>query len=70
MINHSLDDRKRNEVVTQRQSKCARWFEKRFERITSSHFGALCKGNITSKVVAVISSGRLDNKGIMHEDTA
>ena len=51
---------------------------RRFGRITSSHFGALCKGNITSKVEAVISSGRLDSKqpaaaiqwGIMHEDTA
>ena len=27
MISHSQDDRKRIEVVTQRQSKCARWFE-------------------------------------------
>lgn len=78
MISHSQDDKKRIEVVTQRQSKFACWFEERFGRITSLHFGALCKGNITSKVEAVISSGRFDSKqpaaaiqwGIMHEDTA
>ena len=72
-------DRQRIEEATRKQSQCARWFEERYGRITSSHFGSLCKGSLTTaKIESIIQSSRHDNKqpptaiqwGVIHEDDA
>ena len=80
MIRHSKEDCERIEEATRKQSKCARWFEERYGRITST-FGTICKGGVTtSKVKAIVSSGRPENGkkqtaaaiqwGQTHEDIA
>ena len=51
MICHAKEDTQVIEEATRTQSSCARWFEERYGRITSSTFGSVCKGGMTTSKV-------------------
>uniref|UniRef100_A0A1X7VBA4 YqaJ viral recombinase domain-containing protein n=1 Tax=Amphimedon queenslandica TaxID=400682 RepID=A0A1X7VBA4_AMPQE len=79
MITPSPVDRIMIEEATQKQSRCACWFEEWYGQITPSHFGFLCKGSLTSaNIECILQSGRHENKeppvasqwGVIHENDA
>ena len=79
-ITLSKADIKQIEMATRKQTLCARWHEERYCHITSSVFGMLCKGRITSsKLQSVLynSSQKMLSTcnsailwGRLHESTA
>ena len=77
-ITLSKADIKQIEMTTRKQTLCARWHEERYCRMTSSVFGMLCKGRITSsKLQSVLynsSQKLLSNSAILwgrlHKSTA
>ena len=77
MINVSAEDALKIESCTREQSLKPRWFHERKCRLTSSNFGAFCKGAITTAKVKTLlykESSKLSNSAIMwgklHESTA
>ncbi len=65
------------EVATRAKSQTPRWYEERHCWITSSNFGLLCKGNVTTRKVKGLlysKSSKLNNSatlwGRLHESTA
>ena len=77
MIKVSAEDALKIESCTREQSLKPRWFHERKCRLTSSNFGAFCKGAITTakdKTLLYKESSKLSNSAIMwgklHESMA